>query len=91
MKQPPVIRFALIGLLSVCVYLCLGLLLFAGVIHTGPHDWFQLPGVTIEHYYGHGLIVEDVRPVVLLPALAISYAITWYLFRWASGWGKKVI
>jgi hypothetical protein len=88
MTKTPPIRFVVIGLICLPVYLLLGCLT-TGVVHTGPHDWFMLPGITIEHYYGHGLRVEDVRPHVLLLALAVCYAITWYLFRWASQYGKK--
>ena len=75
-------------MISLPIYLLLGFLTSA-VVHTGPHDWFMLPGITIEHYYGHGLRVDDVRPYVLLPALAVCYVITWCIFQWASRYGKK--
>lgn len=54
MSGTPPIRFAVVGLICVPVYLLLGFLM-AATVHTGPHDWFMLPGITIEHYYGHGL------------------------------------
>jgi len=66
-------------LTSWAVYLLLGFLL-CGVIHTGPHDWYQLRGLTIEHYYGHGLLVEDIRPLILVSALDVSYVVTWLCF-----------
>jgi hypothetical protein len=74
--------------ISLPVYLLFGFLI-SGVVHTGPHDWFMLPGITIEHYYGHGFIVDDLKPHVLLPALAVCYGLTWYIFKWASTCGKK--
>ncbi len=88
MSRTPVIRYLVIGLISVPVYLLLGFLA-AVTIHTGPHDWFSLPGITIEHYYGHGLRVDEVQPRILLPGLAVCYVITWYVFRRASRYGKK--
>jgi hypothetical protein len=81
-------RILVIWLMSCCLFVALGFL-FAVVEHTGPHDWFHLPGITIEHYYGHGLRVESIEPLVLLPALAVSYGITWSLFWGASRYGKR--
>jgi len=81
-------RMLLIWLMSCCLFVALGFL-FGVVEHTGPHDWFHLPGITIEHYYGHGLRVESVEPLVLLPAVAVSYGITWSLFWSASRYGKR--
>lgn len=88
MTRVPPTRFVVIGLICLPVYLLLGFLTSV-TVHTGPHDWFMLPGITIEHYYGHGLRVEDVKLQVLLPTLAVCYVITWQVFRWASRYGNK--
>jgi hypothetical protein len=88
MKTTSIIRILVILLTSCALYLLLGFLLCV-VVHTGPHDWYQLPGITIEHYYGHGLRVDDVRPLTLVLALAVCYVITWYMFRIASRYGKR--
>jgi uncharacterized BrkB/YihY/UPF0761 family membrane protein len=88
MKRTPIARVAVIWLISCCLYLVLGFL-FVVVVHTGPHDWYHLPGITIEHYYGHGVRLDGVEPAVLLPALAVSYVITWCLFAIASRYGKR--
>ena len=88
MKASAPIRVVIIWLTSCGLFLLFGLVL-GGWFHTGPHDWYQLPGITIEHRYGQGLRVESVQPFVLALALGVSYLITWYLFRVASRYGKK--
>ncbi len=81
-------RIVVIWLVSCCLFVALGFL-FGVAEHTGPHDWVHLPGITVEHYYGHGLRVESIEPSVLLPALAVSYLITWCPFWVASRYGKS--
>jgi hypothetical protein len=81
-------KILLIWLTSCVVFVVLGSLL-ATVEHTGPHDWFHLPGITIEHYSGRGLRVENIEPVMLLPALAICYGVTWFLFRVGSRYANR--
>jgi hypothetical protein len=76
-------RILLMWLISCCLFTVVGFL-FAVVEHTGPHDWYRLPGITIEHYRGRGLRLESIDPLMLLPALAVSYGITWSLFWLAS-------
>jgi hypothetical protein len=80
-------RVLVILLTSWALFLSLGFLV-CPVFHSRAHDWHMLPGITIEHRYGHGWLVEDIRPLILLPALSVSYALTWYLFRVASRFGK---
>jgi hypothetical protein len=87
MKTMSTMRVLVILLTSWALYFLLGFLI-CPVVHTGPHDWFQLPGLTIEHYYDHGLRVDDIRPLTLVIALIVCYGITWYLFRIAAKYGK---
>ncbi len=78
------IRIFLLILLSVLLFLLVGFLT-GSVVHRGPHDWYHLPGVTVEYYQGHGLKVEAVKPWVLTPLLAAAYAIVYFLFGYARG------
>ena len=81
-------RILVILITSWAFYLLLGVLI-CPVFHTGPHDWYQFPGITIEHYYGHGLFVDDIQPWVLIPALSASYVVTWCMFRAASQFRRR--
>ena len=81
-------KVMVIWLVSCGLYVVFGLV-FCVVEHTGPHDWFHLPGITVEHYSGRGIRLDSVEPTVLLPSLVVSYLITWCLFWLASRLGRK--
>lgn len=86
MKVAGFIRVVLMIVASCVIHATLVPLL-CSVRHTGPHDWYVMPGITLHHRYGNGVELSEIRPFALSLMMTGCYAISWLVLRVALGSG----